>query len=195
MKKIIIVFALIFSSLILAQETSSDASKKVQIGINYVGNLKNKNLISDEFNGIFGINGRYSLINDETLNFYGGLTIDYLKNKNRILKKDAIVVNPNIGIEYDVFKSSFRPFVNVGYAFFSSKFNFISSNSFDPTDPLFIGSKKLNFSGVTINPGFRFHASDLIFIEASYKYFPVNSNELEGTANVHFINFGLGIKL
>ena len=34
----------------------------------------------------------------------------------------------------------------------------------------------------------------LLFIEGSYKYFPVNSNDIDGTANTHFINVGLGFK-
>ncbi|CAM3499786.1 outer membrane beta-barrel protein [Flavobacterium gelidilacus] len=194
MKKIVLVFALTISTLALAQETSSNQPKKIQIGIHYVGNLKNENLISDEFNGLIGVDARYSIVNEESLNFYGGLTLDYLKNKDQFFKKDAIVVNPNIGIEYDVFKSNFRPFVNVGFAFFSSEFEYFALN-FDPAAPLEIASEKVNFSGITINPGFRIHASDLIFIEASYKYYPVNSKDFEGKANVHFINLGFGIKL
>ena len=194
MKKIIVVFALIISNLVFAQESTVSSTKKIQLGIHYIGNLKNENLISDEFNGIIGIDAKYSIVNDEVLNFYGGLTIDYLQNKDQFFTKDAIILNPNVGIEYDVFKSNFRPFLNVGYAFFSTEFEYIKTN-FDPIGPFEIASEKVNFSGITINPGFRIHTSDLFFLEASYKYYPVNSKDFEGRANVHFINVGLGIKL
>ena len=194
MKKIVVVIALTVSCLVLGQETVSNQSKKFQLGLHYVGNLKNENLISDEFNGIIGLDARYSIINKENLNFYGGLTVDYLKNKDQFFKKDAIIWNPNIGIEYDVFKSNFRPFLNLGYAFFSSEYEYFVIN-FDPIASPEYASEKVNFSGITINPGFRLHASDLIFIEASYKYFPVDSKDFKGTANVHLINVGLGIKI
>lgn len=194
MKKIVVLITLVVSSLVVGQEASSNQSKKFQLGLHYVGNLKNENLISDEFNGIIGLDTRYSIVNKESLNFYGGLTVDYLKNKDQFFKKDALIWNPNIGIEYDVFKSNFRPFLNLGYAFFSSEYEYFVIN-FDPIALPEKASEKVNFSGITINPGFRFHASDLIFIEASYKYFPVDSKDFQGTANVHLINVGLGIKI
>ena len=66
---------------------------------------------------------------------------------------------------------------------------------FDPSDPAFMTrEKKLSFNGFTINPGMKYHLSDLLFIEGSYKYFAVNSNDIDGTANTHFINLGLGFK-
>ena len=194
MKKIIAIIALTISCIVVAQETTISSTNKIQIGIHYVGNLKNENLISDEFKGLIGLDGRYSLINDDKLNFYSGLSLDYLQNKDQFFKTDAIVINPNIGIEYDVFKSDIRPFVNFGYAFFSSKYEYFVTN-FDPVAPLETAYEKVNFSGITINPGFRIHASDLIFLEFSYKYFPVNSKDFDGTANVHFINVGFGVKI
>lgn len=194
MKKIVVLITLAVSNLVVGQEASSNQSKKFQLGLHYVGNLKNENLISDEFNGIIGLDARYSIVNKESLNFYGGLTVDYLKNKDQFFKKDALIWNPNIGIEYDVFKSNFRPFLNLGYAFFSSEYEYFVIN-FDPIASPGNASEKVKFSGMTINPGFRLHASDLIFIEASYKYFPVDSKDFQGTANVHLINVGLGIKI
>ena len=65
----------------------------------------------------------------------------------------------------------------------------------DPMDPaLTERERKLSFNGFTINPGLKYHVSDLLFIEGSYKYFPINSNDIDGTANTHFINVGLGFK-
>ena len=194
MKKIITIIALAVTSIVIGQVTFSSSSKKIQLGIHYVNNLKNENLISDEFKGLLGLDARYSIVNNDKFNFYGGLSLDYLQNKDQFFKKDAIIINPNIGIEYDVFKSNLRPFVNFGYAIFSTKYEYYVTN-YDPVAPIETAIEKVNFSGITINPGFRIHASDLIFIEASYKYYPVNSKDFEGTANVHFINVGLGVKI
>jgi opacity protein-like surface antigen len=54
--------------------------------------------------------------------------------------------------------------------------------------------RKVNFNGFTINPGLKYHFSNLLFVEGSYKYFPVNSDDVEGTSNAHFINIGVGLK-
>ncbi len=194
MKKIIITLALIASNLVVAQEIASNQSKKIQLGIHYVLNNENENLISNHFTGVIGVDGRYNLLEKKHLIVQGGFTLDYLKNENDFFKKDALIWNPNVGIEYDVFKSIFRPYLNLGYAFFSNELEYLTIN-FDPSVAPEFTTKKVNFNGITINPGIRIHASDLIFIEASYKYFPVNSKDFEGTANVHFINFGLGVKI
>ena len=87
-----------------------------------------------------------------------------------------------------------KPFFGLGYAFFSSNFKYENA-SFDPSDPAFMTVEtKLSFNGLTINPGLKYHISDLLFVEGSYKYFPVNSDDIEGTANTHFIYLGLGFK-
>ena len=65
----------------------------------------------------------------------------------------------------------------------------------DPFDPMLTSKeRKLNFNGITINPGIKYHLSELLFLEGSYKYFPINSSDMDGTANVHLINLGLGFK-
>ena len=38
------------------------------------------------------------------------------------------------------------------------------------------------------------YLSELLFLEGSYKYYPVNSSDMDGTANVHLINLGIGFK-
>ena len=195
MKKIAIGLLLVLSNLSLAQE-NKDVKKetKFQVGVHYVGNLRNENIISDGFNGVVGISGNYAVYQDETISVFGGLTIDYLQSRDYFLPNDILIWNPNASIEVDAFKGKLRPFFGIGYAFFSTDFKFETS-SFDPSDPAFMTrEKKLNFNGFTINPGLKYHVSDLLFIEGSYKYFPINSNDIDGTANTHFINVGLGFK-
>jgi opacity protein-like surface antigen len=71
-----------------------------------------------------------------------------------------------------------------------------STGVLDPMDPsIIVSEKKISFNGFTINPGLKYHVSNLLFIEGSYKYFPVNSNDIVGkTTNTHFINLGVGFK-
>ena len=195
MKKIVFGLLLLLSNLSMAQEKQEiKKERKFQVGVHYVGNLRNENIISDGFNGVVGISGNYSVYQDETISVFGGLTIDYLKSRDYFLPNDILIWNPNASIEVDAFKGKLRPFFGIGYAFFSTDFKYETS-SFDPSDPAFMTREtKLSFNGLTINPGLKYHVSDLLFIEGSYKYFPINSNDIDGTANTHFINVGLGFK-
>ena len=195
MKKFAFGLLLLLSNLSLAQKNIDvKVDTKVQIGIHYVGNLRNENIISDGFNGIIGISGNYAVYQDEIISVFGGLNIDYLQTRDYFLQNDILIWNPNASIEIDVFKGKLKPFFGLGYAFFSNDFKF-ENPSFDPSDPAFMSrTTKLNFNGFTINPGLKYHVSDLLFMEGSYKYFPINSNDIEGTGNTHFINLGLGFK-
>ncbi len=180
---------------VLSQE-NTDVKKetKFQVGIHYVGNLRNENIISDGFNGVVGISANYAFYQDEMISVFGGLNIDYLQSRNLFLQNDILIWNPNASVEVDAFKGKLKPFLGFGYAFFSNDFEYVTGIS-DPMDPaITVREKKLNFNGFTINPGMKYHVSDLLFVEGSYKYFPVNSDDIEGTANTHFIYLGLGFK-
>lgn len=195
MKKIAFGLLVLLSNLSIAQE-NTDVKKetKFQVGVHYVGNLRNENIISDGFNGIVGISGNYAVYQDEMISVFGGLNIDYLQSRDLFLQNNIIIWNPNASIEIDVFKGKLRPFLGLGYAFFSTDFEYETA-IFDPSDPAFMSREtKLSFNGLTINPGLKYHVSDLLFVQGSYKYFPVNSNDIDGTANAHFINLGLGFK-
>ena len=195
MKKIAFGLLVLLSNLSIAQE-NKDVKKetKFQVGVLYVGNLRNENIISDGFNGVVGISANYAFYQDEMVSFFGGLNIDYLQSRDFFLQNNILIWNPNASIEIDAFKGKLRPFLGLGYAFFSTDFEYETA-SFDPSDPAFMSREtKLSFNGLTINPGLKYHVSDLLFVEGSYKYFPVNSNDIDGTANTHFIYLGLGFK-
>jgi opacity protein-like surface antigen len=195
MKKIAFGLLVLLSNLSLGQEKQDVKNdSKFQVGIHYVGNLRNENIISDGFNGVVGISGNYAVYQDETISVFGGLTIDYLQTRDYFLQNDILIWNPNASIEIDAFKGKLKPYFGLGYAFFSNEFKYETS-SFDPSDPAFITrTTRFNFNGLTINPGLKYHVSDLLFIEGSYKYFPINSDDISGTANTHFINIGVGFK-
>lgn len=195
MNKIIFGILLLLGNISIAQE-NKDVKKetKFQVGVHYVGNLRNENIISDGFNGIVGISANYEVYQDEMISIFGGLNIDYLQTRDYFLQNDILIWDPNASIEIDAFKGKLKPYFGLGYAFFSNDFKFENA-SFDPSDPAFMTrTTKLSFSGLTINPGLKYHVSDLVFIEGSYKYFPVNSNDINGSSNTHFINLGLGFK-
>ena len=195
MKKIAFGLLVLLSNVSLAQ-VNTDVKKetKFQVGVHYVGNLRNENIISDGFNGVLGISGNYAVYQDELISVFGGLNIDYLQSRDFFLQNDILIWNPKASIEIDVFKSKLKPFFGVGYAFFSNNFKYVTG-LLDPMDPaITVREKKINFNGFTINPGLKYHISDLLFVEGSYKYFPVNSDDIEGKANTHFIYLGVGFK-
>ena len=195
MKKNVFGLLLLLSNLSMAQEIQEiKKDSKFQVGVHYVGNLRNENIISDGYNGVVGVSGNYAVYQDEMISVFGGITIDYLKTRDYFLQNDILIWNPNTSIEIDAFKGKLKPFLGLGYAFFSNEFKYETS-SFDPSDPAFITrTTRFNFNGLTINPGLKYHVSNLLFIEGSYKYFPVNSDDISGTANTHFINVGFGFK-
>ncbi|WP_374402033.1 outer membrane beta-barrel protein [Flavobacterium sp.] len=195
MKKIAFGLLVLLSNLSMAQEnTDVNKETKFQVGVHYVGNLRNENIISDGFNGVVGISANYAVYQDDMISVFGGLNIDYLQTRDLFLQNDILIWNPNASIEINAFKGKLRPFFGLGYAFFSNDFEY-ENVIFDPSDPAFMTrEKKLSFNGFTINPGMKYHLSDLLFIEGSYKYFAVNSNDIDGTANTHFIYLGLGFK-
>ena len=193
MKNKLLALFLSCTSLLFAQEEVNEPTK-FQVGLHYVGNVRNNNIISDGFNGVIGISGSYAVYQNEKVAIIGGLTVDYLQSRDLFLQNDILIWNPNASIEVDVFKGKLKPFFGLGYAFFSNDFKF-ATGVFDPMDPaITVREKKLNFNGLTINPGLKYHISDLLFIKASYKYFPVTSSDFEDSANTHFITFGFGIK-
>jgi len=196
MKNLLSGILLICTGFVLAQDLQQQSihKTKFQVGIHYVGNLRNNNIISDGFNSVIGISGNYAFYQNELVVLSGGINVDYLQTRNLFLEKDMLIWNPNVSIEADVFKGKLKPFFGIGYAFFSNKVQFETS-VFDPSDTAFrTRETKFNFDGFTINPGLKYHVSSLLFIETSYKYFPLNSGDIEGTANVHLINLGLGFK-
>ncbi len=194
MKNYFLALFLVCANFLFAQEETNKPTK-FQVGVHYVGNLRNENIISDGFNGVLGISGNYAVYQDELISVFGGLNIDFLQSRDFFLQNDILIWNPNASIEVDVFKSKLKPFFGLGYAFFSNKFEFEEIGVFDPSDPAFLPrERKVNFNGLTINPGLKYHVSDLLFVQGSYKYFPVNSDDIEGTANTHFIYLGLGFK-
>ncbi|WP_339838155.1 outer membrane beta-barrel protein [uncultured Flavobacterium sp.] len=192
MKKIILLTVLLNSFILIAQEESSK-QKKMQVGLHYSVNLYTKSNISKDFNNL-GLDVRYLINSDRTINLQGGITIDYLKNNDYFYKENIFVFNPNFGLE---FKPSTKiiPSIYFGYGIFKDEFKYSQLNIYNSSDPRFQnGSVKATFSGITINPGLKMYVSEQLFFELSYKYFMVNSDvSYSKKSNVHTANLGFGL--
>jgi opacity protein-like surface antigen len=197
MKKIIL-SAFFLSSLISFSQDVKNDNTKFSVSLHYIGNLDDGNLVNHEYNGVIGLDARYSFYQNEKLNVSAGLGIDYLQESSGYFKNDALVFNPNIGLEVNAFNAKLRPFFNLGYSFFSYKIDFQGffpnpNPSFDPiVNPN--RSKKYNSNGISLNPGVRFHFSDVLFAEGSYRYVGFSFDTMSGSSKAHYIQVGLGFK-
>jgi opacity protein-like surface antigen len=191
MKNKFLALFLVCTSFLFAQEETNEPTK-FQVGLHYVGNIRNNNIISDGFNGVVGISGSYAVYQNEKVAITGGLNIDYLQSRDLFLPNDILIWNPNAVIEVNIFNGKVRPFFGIGYAFFTNKIEYVDLLNPDPR--ITVSEKRLFFDGITITPGLRVHLSDSIYLEGSYRYFNVTSSDFEDSANTHFINFGFGIK-
>lgn len=196
-KKIILSLVLLVSFNFYSQDTKatySNKENKYTISIHYTGNFRNHNYVSDNFNGIAGIDAKYNLYSNTDFSLQAGLGLDYFKAReigNQLDLKNSIMINPNIGIVLEANKV-FQPFLNLGYSFFTAKYTIQQSYIYinNPYDPAFgnVPSEvKYNFDSVSINPGFRLFMDDNLYFQTDYKYLPIKSN-----INAHLISIGLG---
>jgi opacity protein-like surface antigen len=197
MKKIIL-SALLLSSLYSFSQDEGKNSSKFSVSLHYIGNLDNGSLINHDYNGVIGLDARYSFFQNEKVNVSAGLGIDYLQESSKFFKNDALVFNPNIGVEVNIFNAKLRPFFNLGYSFFTYKIDF-DNIFFEPNpsfDPVISSgqSKKYNSNGISLNPGLRYHFSDVLFAEGSYRFVGFSLEEMSGTSKTHFFQVGLGFK-
>jgi hypothetical protein len=198
-KKIILSLVLLVSFNLYSQDpkaTYSNKENKFTISIHYTGNLRNNNFVSDNYNGIAGIDAKYNLYSNTDFSLQAGLGLDYFKARNidyQLDLKNSIMVNPNIGIVLEANKV-FQPFFNLGYSFFTAKYNIQQSYIYinNPYDPAFgnVPSEvKYNFDSISINPGFRLFMDTNLYFQTDYKYLPIKSN-----INAHLISIGFGYK-
>lgn len=193
MKKIILLAVLVISSISLAQDKMY-GPKKFFLGVNYGLNLNSGFPISDDYNGNIGIDLHYSVLKRDIVNVHAGMNFTYLSNNEFFFKKNLLTYNPNIGVEVDAFSSRLRPYINIGYLFFSDEVENSRIGLFPSTDPRSREISLINYKGLTLNPGFRYYATSLLSFEASYKYLQVDTNSnLASGNNVNTFNFGVGI--
>ena len=202
MKKCLL-FSLILSSLLMFSQEMKKGNSKFSLSLHYIGNLDDGSVINQDYKGIVGLDARYDFYQKEKITISGGLGIDYLQESSAFFKNDGLIFNPNIGFEVNAFNSKLKPFFKLGYSFLNYKVDFNTLN-FDPFDPVINpqqNEKRYTIEGISLNPGLRYHFNDLFFAEASYRYIGfgfdtiAGNNSTSGTANTHYIQVGLGVKL
>jgi hypothetical protein len=198
-KKIILSLVLLVTFNFYSQDpkaTGSNKENKYSVSVHYTGNLRNNNFVSDNYNGIAGIDAKYNLYSNADLSIQAGLGLDYFKAREigyQLDLKNSLMINPNIGIVLEVNKV-FKPFFNLGYSFFTAKYQIQQAYllNYDPVvDPAFqtiSNTVKYGYNSISINPGFRLYFDSQFYAQADYKYLPVKTN-----FNVHLIAIGVGI--
>ena len=93
MKYKLVAFFFISISLLSAQDLpiNTNNNTKFQVGVHYLGNLRNNNIISDGFNGVVGISGNYAFYQNANLAVSAGLTLDYLQTRDVFLQNDILI--------------------------------------------------------------------------------------------------------
>ena len=117
MKKIIVFCFLLLSSVnFYSQDNNLIKVNKVCISIHYVGNNRNNNFVSDNFNGIVGVDAKYKFYNNHYFSIQGGIGLDYFEGRkidNQFKLENSFMITPNIGIVLGESKV-FQPFLNIG---------------------------------------------------------------------------------
>ena len=197
MKKIII-FSFLLLTVIASYSQDKNVIKdnKVCISFHYVGNNRNNNFVSDNFNGIVGVDAKYKFYKNHNFSILAGLGLDYFEGReivNQFKLENSLMINPNIGITLEGSKV-LHPYLNLGYSLFTAKYqiqqSFSVSNPFDPIFSPIPSTLAFNFDSFSINPGLRIFVNKNIYFQTDYKYLPIESN-----VNVHLISIGFGLTL
>lgn len=194
-KKLILSVLILLTLNANSQDKNRAKEDKFLISLHYTGNIRNNNILSDNYNGILGLNAHYKLYHNESISILGGIGLDYFQARSSnspIDFKNRLMLNPNFGLELNASKS-FKPFLNVGYSFFSSKYSIKTSNPtlFDPMDPAFQSgtfTRTDSYNSFSINPGFKVMFKEQFYFQADYKFLPIEAN-----TTAHLIAIGIGL--
>jgi len=196
-KKIILSLLLLLAIKSTSQEKKGADGNKFLISLHYVGNIRNDNFIGDNYNGVLGLDARYNVLKGKAFSVQAGLGLDFLNSRQssyNLNVKNALLINPNVGVVLDVNKT-FKPFFNLGYSFFTAKYTlngyaFTGASQYDPLIQGVNYNQSFNYNSVSINPGFRLYFDDKVYFQTDYRYLPIGSN-----INAHLIALGFGYTL
>ena len=192
-KNIIFCFLLLVSIKSYSQDKNAIKENKFNISLHYFGNNRNNNFVSENFNGIAGLDAKYKIYNNHNFSIQAGLGLDYFEgreNDYQFKLENSLMITPNIGIFLEGNKV-FHPFINLGFSLFTAKYQPQQSSVFDPFDPIFgptPSSLSYNFDSFSINPGLQLYINEKIYFQTDYKYLPIESN-----INVHLFSIGFGL--
>ncbi|WP_396188421.1 hypothetical protein [Flavobacterium sp.] len=181
MKKVTIIFALMFSILSFAQDKSN---RKFQFGISYSftndDNLYNKPLS-------FYVN--YQLKKIDKIEFRAELKSYYFSSKNSTNFTNKLGFNPNVTTSYYFLNGKMSGYFGLGYYFDSSTFKPTSTGFF--TSP----NQTIKTNGLTFAPGLKYFVHPNIFIDTNVTFLLAKTKFESGTSdsnNNTFFNIGVG---
>lgn len=163
---------------------------RFNIGIHYNPPIANQ---IDDLS--IGADLRVRAISLGIVNLGAGLSATYRVDNEKQLA-NYVIWNPQAYAEFQPFSFALKPYVGVGYAFYSQTIHLQQQPYFD-NDPAFsYGDKKLKYSGITANLGARFDFAKILFADLGLGYSrltaknpTLNSFGTNGNGTIH-IGFG-----
>lgn len=194
MKKTITLLALLAGFFSHAQDKD-----RFNIGLHYNPNVEGENYL-------YGFTGggdlRVRAISLGKVNLGAGLSATFRESKIEEFS-NTVIVNPHVYSEFEVFPIKLKPYVGVGYAFYTLKYDnvfYYSGPSFDPVgDDAFATSDKVKFSGYSVCVGLRFDFAKILFADAGLTHYSFSSENFggrfsSGNDQYNFLQLGLGFR-
>jgi|GEM_PF-3131112 len=205
---VVLAFISLFKS--NAQSLGTTSSKHFEIGAYYpmiIGD-KLENRFNGIYNGIIGVDFKYTVKKIPFINLKVGSTFDFLKfDKDSYIKGSSIRLNPNIMIGLDLSKIvRLEPYIGLGYSFVFD--NGTVGSSWDTAwsavadDPAF-NLREDDYSDTTQNIfykiGVNYKLNKLLYIDTHlYMANVFNKSEIDEFKNSNLkqsiLNIGLGIQ-
>jgi len=181
MKKLVIVFALMFSVLSFSQDKSN---KKFQFGISY-------SLTNDDnlYNKPLSFYANYQVKKLDNIEFRVELKSYYFSSKNSSNFTNKLGFNPNVSASYYFLNDKMSAYFGLGYYFDSATFKPTPTGLF--TSP----NQTIKNNGVTFTPGLKYFVHPNIFIDANVTFLLAKTKFESGTSNSNnytFFNIGVG---
>ena len=184
--------AVIFLFLNTIFSATAQERDRFNIGIHYNPPIANQ---IDDLS--IGADFRVRAISLGIVNLGAGLSATYRVDNEKQLS-DYVIWNPQAYAEFQPFSFALKPYVGVGYAFYSQTVE-IQPRYVDQYDSAFAtGNQKLKYSGITVNLGARFDFAKILFADLGlgYSRLTAKSPRLNtfGTNGNGTIHIGLGVR-
>lgn len=210
-KYLFVIFGFLMGIRSTAQSLGTTSSKHFEIGAYYPMIIGDK--LENKFNGIYdgviGIDLKYTIKKLPFINFKVGSSFDFLKfDKDSYIKGSSIRLNPNIMIGLDLSKIvRLEPYVGIGYSFIFDN-GTVKGDSWDSiwntnvNDPAF-NSNENDYSDATQNVfykiGLNYKLNKLLYVDTHLYMANIFDNSKidefkNSTLKQSILNIGLGVQ-
>jgi len=210
-KYLLVVFGFLMGIRSTAQSLGTTSSKHFEIGAYYPMIIGDK--LENKFNGIYdgviGIDLKYTIKKLPFINFKVGSSFDFLKfDKDSYIKGSSVRLNPNIMIGLDLSKIvRLEPYVGIGYSFIFDN-GTVKGDSWDAiwntnvNDPVF-NSNENDYSDTTQNVfykiGLNYKLNKLLYVDTHlYMANIFNNSKIDefknSTLKQSILNIGIGVQ-